>query len=147
MDYQDVYLETTDGVKLHGWFIEGRSDRVLLFFHGNAGNISHRLESIRQFLGLGLSVFIIDYRGYGQSEGETTEEGIYLDADTGMAVSHRGTWPRSQRYCYFWPLPRGLCRSPAGREKINPQPSSWSRHLPRSLTSPRNSTRGCLCAG
>ena len=81
MDYQDVSIETTDGVTLHGWFIAGRSSRVLLFFHGNAGNISHRLDSIRQFLDLGLSVLIIDYRGYGQSEGRTTEKGIYRDAD------------------------------------------------------------------
>jgi fermentation-respiration switch protein FrsA (DUF1100 family) len=59
----------------------GRSSQVLLFFHGNAGNISHRLESIRQFLDLGLSVLIIDYRGFGQSGGNTTEKGIYRDAD------------------------------------------------------------------
>ena len=65
IDYQDVSIETTDGVTLHGWFITGRSPQVLLFFHGNAGNISHRLDSIVQFLDLGLSVFIIDYRGYG----------------------------------------------------------------------------------
>jgi len=81
MDYQDVSIETEDGVALHGWFIEGRSTRVLLFFHGNAGNISHRLDSIRQFQDLGLSVLIIDYRGYGQSGGRTTEKGIYRDAD------------------------------------------------------------------
>ena len=81
MDYQDVSIETTDGVTLHGWFIAGRTPRVLLFFHGNAGNISHRLDSIGQFRDLGLSVFIIDYRGYGQSEGRTTEKGIYRDAD------------------------------------------------------------------
>ncbi len=81
IDYQDVSIETTDGVILHGWFIAGRSPRVLLFFHGNAGNISHRLDSIMQFRDLGLSVFIIDYRGYGQSEGRTTEKGIYRDAD------------------------------------------------------------------
>ena len=42
MDYQDVSIETADGVTLHGWFIVGRSSQVLLFFHGNAGNISHR---------------------------------------------------------------------------------------------------------
>jgi len=54
---------------------------VLLFFHGNAGNISHRLDSIAQFQELGLSVLIIDYRGYGQSTGRTTERGIYRDAD------------------------------------------------------------------
>ncbi len=81
MDYQDVSIETTDGVILHGWFIAGRSSQVLLFFHGNAGNISHRLDSIAQFQDLGLSVLIIDYRGYGQSAGRTTEMGIYRDAD------------------------------------------------------------------
>jgi len=81
MDFQDVSIKTTDEVILHGWFIAGRSSRVLLFFHGNAGNISHRLDSIRQFHDLGLSVLIIDYRGYGQSGGRTTEKGIYRDAD------------------------------------------------------------------
>ena len=81
MDYQDVSIETTDGVTLHGWFIAGRTSQVLLFFHGNAGNISHRLDSIGQFQDLGLSVLIIDYRGYGQSAGRTTETGIYRDAD------------------------------------------------------------------
>jgi len=80
-DYADVAIETRDGILLHGWFVPGDSDRVLLFFHGNAGNISHRLESVRQFLELGLSVLIIDYRGYGQSGGRTTERGIYRDAE------------------------------------------------------------------
>ena len=81
MEYEDVSIETADEVALHGWFIPGQSARTLLFFHGNAGNISHRLESIRQFRSLGLSVFIIDYRGYGQSRGRTTERGMYRDAD------------------------------------------------------------------
>lgn len=81
LEYENVTIETADDVRLHGWFIPGSSNRVVLFFHGNAGNISHRLESIRQFLSLGLSVFIIDYRGYGQSGGKTTEKGIYRDAD------------------------------------------------------------------
>jgi hypothetical protein len=81
MEYEDVSIETADGVTLHGWFIPGRSSQALLFFHGNAGNISHRLASIRQFQSLGLSVFIIDYRGYGQSGGRTTESGINRDAD------------------------------------------------------------------
>ena len=95
-EYQDVAIETSDGVTLHGWFIAGQSSRVLLFFHGNAGNISHRLDSIGQFRALGLSVLIIDYRGYGQSAGRTTESGIYRDAaaawryltdDRGIAAS------------------------------------------------------------
>ena len=81
MDYQNVSIETTDGVTLHGWYIDGRSSQVLLFFHGNAGNISHRLDSISQFQDLGLAVLIIDYRGSGQSTGRITETGIYRDAD------------------------------------------------------------------
>lgn len=104
LDYQEVSIETADGVTLHGWFIPGRSSQVLLFFHGNAGNISHRLASIRQFRNLGLTVFIIDYRGYGQSGGRTTEKGIYRDADAawlyltetrGIAASHIVIFGRS----------------------------------------------------
>jgi hypothetical protein len=53
---------------------------TLLFFHGNAGNISHRLDSIRIFADLGLDVFIFDYRGYGLSEGSPSEPGTYRDA-------------------------------------------------------------------
>jgi fermentation-respiration switch protein FrsA (DUF1100 family) len=81
MEYEEVTVKTADGVSLHGWFIPGHSTESVLFFHGNAGNISHRLDSIRQFRSLGLSVFIIDYRGYGQSGGRTTEKGIYRDAE------------------------------------------------------------------
>lgn len=81
MDYEDVYLTASDGVRLHGWFVPVANARgVLLFFHGNAGNVSHRIESIRIFRDLGLSVFIIDYRGYGQSEGSPGEAGLHRDA-------------------------------------------------------------------
>ncbi|MDX2464660.1 MAG: hypothetical protein QNK31_09160, partial [Porticoccus sp.] len=66
LEYEDTTLETEDGVKLHGWFVpyQGAS-RTLLFFHGNAGNISYRGESVAIFHRLGLNVFIFDYRGYG----------------------------------------------------------------------------------
>jgi fermentation-respiration switch protein FrsA (DUF1100 family) len=81
LEYQDVSLTTEDGIELHGWFIPGDNPhRTLLFFHGNAGNISHRLESIELFHRLGVSVFIFDYRGFGQSAGSPTEQGTYLDA-------------------------------------------------------------------
>jgi fermentation-respiration switch protein FrsA (DUF1100 family) len=79
--YEDVWLETTDGVKVSGWFIPANQPQAtLLFFHGNAGNISHRLDSIETFHRLGLNTLIIDYRGYGRSEGRPTEAGTYLDA-------------------------------------------------------------------
>ena len=82
LDFESVHFETTDGVELSGWFIPSDSARgVILFCHGNAGNISHRLESIQIFHRLGLDVFIFDYRGYGQSEGTPTEHGTYRDAE------------------------------------------------------------------
>ena len=80
-EYEDVALNTVDDVQLHGWYIPNRgSEYVLLFFHGNAGNISHRRESIQVFHRLGLNVLIIDYRGYGQSGGKPSEQGLYQDA-------------------------------------------------------------------
>jgi alpha-beta hydrolase superfamily lysophospholipase len=82
LDFEDVYFETSDGVKLSGWFIPSESSvGVILFCHGNAGNISHRLDSIEIFHRLGLDVFIFDYRGYGRSEGRPTEQGTYQDAE------------------------------------------------------------------
>jgi len=81
LDYEDVVIETTDGERLHGWFVPTAQARgTLLFFHGNAGNISHRLESIQIFSRLGLDVLIVDYRGYGQSTGHPGEQGTYRDA-------------------------------------------------------------------
>jgi fermentation-respiration switch protein FrsA (DUF1100 family) len=81
LDYEAVTLTTADGVHLAGWSVPHPQARAtLLFLHGNAGNISHRLDSIRLFHDLGLAVFIIDYRGYGESEGRPTEDGTYRDA-------------------------------------------------------------------
>ena len=81
LEYEDVTLNTEDDVQLHGWYLQKReSEQVLLFFHGNAGNISHRRDSIQVFHRLGLNVLIIDYRGYGQSEGKPSEQGLYRDA-------------------------------------------------------------------
>lgn len=82
LTYEPVEFTTDDGVRLDGWFLPAKQQRgVLLFFHGNAGNISHRLDSLRIFHDLGLSTFIFDYRGYGRSEGKTSEEGTYRDAE------------------------------------------------------------------
>ncbi len=81
MPYEDVNFTTDDGIALHGWFVAADEPvGTLLFFHGNAGNISHRLESIFIFNSLRLNVFIIDYRGYGRSQGKISETGTYLDA-------------------------------------------------------------------
>jgi hypothetical protein len=82
LSFDEVRLKTADGLTIIAWHIPVPDARaVLLFCHGNGGNISHRLDSIRIFHDLGLSVLIFDYRGYGSSEGEPTEEGTYLDAE------------------------------------------------------------------
>lgn len=82
LDFENIDFVTRDGVKLSGWFIPSDTARaVILFCHGNAGNISHRLDSIRIFNQLGLDIFIFDYRGYGKSEGKPTEQGTYEDAE------------------------------------------------------------------
>ena len=83
MDYEDVWLQTADGVKLHGWFVpaEESPKGTVLMFHGNAGNVSHRLKTIAIFHQLGYNAMIIDYRGYGLSEGSPGEQGTYRDAE------------------------------------------------------------------
>lgn len=94
LNFESIYFRTEDGVTLFGWFIPCENSRgVILFCHGNAGNISHRLESIQIFHRLGLDVFIFDYRGYGKSEGKPTELGTYKDAEAawGYLVKERKT--------------------------------------------------------
>lgn len=84
MAFEEVSLTAADGVRLHGWFIPAApSGRALttLFCHGNAGNVSNRVEKAAILHKLGLSVLLFDYRGYGRSEGAPSEQGTYLDAD------------------------------------------------------------------
>jgi uncharacterized protein len=77
---EEVQPRASDGVRLHGWWLHGGGSRALLWFHGNAGNAGHRLERARRFVTeLGLDVVLVDYRGYGQSEGVPSEDGLYLD--------------------------------------------------------------------
>lgn len=81
LNYEEVSFRSEDGKDLHGWFIPHEQARgTILFQHGNAGNISGRLETIQILHQLGLQVFIYDYRGYGKSEGTPTEQGTYKDA-------------------------------------------------------------------
>lgn len=80
LQWEDAWFVTEDGEELHGWYIShDDSDRVLLFSHGNAGNISHRLGFLELLHTEGISTFIYDYRGYGNSGGRPNEEGVYRD--------------------------------------------------------------------
>ena len=73
-------FKTPDGVTLHAWFLKAEpAVGTILFFHGNAGNLSQRGEVLRRLRSAGFNVFIFDYRGYGKSEGSPTEAGVYID--------------------------------------------------------------------
>ncbi len=82
MAYEDIKLQTSDGLSLHGWYVPATQPRgTVLFLHGNGGNISHRLDSVLMLYRMGYSTLIFDYRGYADNPGKPTEEGTYLDAD------------------------------------------------------------------
>lgn len=79
-EFEDLTLRTQDGLDIHAWFVPLENPRgVVLFCHGNAGNIGQHLETVRILRDLGLSVLIFDYRGFGASEGQPSESGTYLD--------------------------------------------------------------------
>lgn len=84
--FEDIVFTAADGVRLNGWLVPYASARTtLLWFHGNAGNISHRLENLRLLHDkVNINIFIIDYRGYGRSEGTVSEEGTYKDAEAAL---------------------------------------------------------------
>lgn len=94
--YEDVWLATEDGVRVHGWFVPGApGGRFALFLHGNAGNLSSLTETVAILHRLGLNALFIDYRGYGMSEGEPGEAGTYADAHAAWRhlVESRGASP------------------------------------------------------
>lgn len=81
LEYEEVYFDTIDKKRLNGWFIPNSDAKyTVIFSHGNAGNIAHRISKIAILHGLGLNIFIYDYRGFGKSEGSPSEKGLYKDA-------------------------------------------------------------------
>ncbi len=88
--YEDLMLATDDGVVVNAWFSPlPQSEKALLFCHGNAGNMSHRMESLAVFRRLGFNVLLFDYRGYGKSGGSPSEGGLYEDARAALAELRR----------------------------------------------------------
>jgi len=82
MRFESLQIQTSDGETLHAWWVPAEDARgVVLFFHGNAGNISHRLDYLQMFHRLRYSTLIVDYRGYGSSTGTPSEAGTYRDAE------------------------------------------------------------------
>ena len=88
--------------RLHGWFVPGSRDVTVLWFHGNAGNISHRVELLAHLHhGLGVQIFIFDYQGYGLSGGRPTERGTYEDARAALAYLRTRPEVHPERIVYF----------------------------------------------
>ncbi len=86
LEYEDLFIEVESNEKINAWYLPCRDSveipdrKVVLFCHGNDGNISHRMETVEYILGLGADIMLFDYRGYGKSDGIPGEEEIYQDA-------------------------------------------------------------------
>ena len=94
---EEVYLETEDNIKLNGWFLNNNSDKTVIFFHGNGGNVFYNRERLKIFNELHLNALLFDYRGYGKSEGDIKkEDDLYKDADAAYQyVTSRGILPKN----------------------------------------------------
>ncbi len=91
---EEIWLQASDGPRLHGYWLPGRGERVLIWYPGNAGNISHRLPNARLLIDrFGLDILLVDYRGYGRSQGQPSEAGLYRD---GLAL-YAATMERGYR--------------------------------------------------
>jgi fermentation-respiration switch protein FrsA (DUF1100 family) len=98
LSYESVFITVSAEEKIHGWWVEASSPDapVLLYFHGNGGNVSTNLARVERYHAVGFSVFLIDYRGYGLSEGRfPSEKRVYEDAETAWRylVEQRGVAP------------------------------------------------------
>jgi len=151
MEYEALTLDTSDGERLDAWFVPTpQAYGVVLILHGNAGNISQRMDSIAMFHRLGYGVLIFDYRGYGRSSGKPSEAGLYQDAQAAWVhlTRQRGIAPR--RIVLFGEslggaVAAGLAAQLGAQEW--PGALVCPRCLPRYRISPPISTPGCRRAG
>lgn len=122
LPYEELAIRTSDGETLAAWWVPVEPARgVVLLFHGNAGNISHRIDYLEMFRRLGYATLIADYRGYGASTGAPSEEGTYRDAEA----------------CWAWLEARGIAARDVVvfGESLGGGVATWiaQRHTPRAL--------------
>ncbi|XP_072200699.1 protein ABHD13 isoform X1 [Excalfactoria chinensis] len=85
--HENIFIKTKDGVLLNLILLRYTGDNAaysptIIYFHGNAGNIGHRLpNALLMLVNLKVNLILVDYRGYGKSEGEASEEGLYVDSE------------------------------------------------------------------
>lgn len=93
LDVEDVYFDSEDGTRLHGWWIEGprrqgAAPMTVVYCHGNLGNIAERVDVFRHLQRLDVDIFAFDYRGYGRSAGSPSEEGVCADVRAAVDCVH-----------------------------------------------------------
>lgn len=103
IEARDVYFQTTDGLRLHGWFLPSQTPAkgTLLFLHGNAENVSTHIGSVWWLPRYGYNVFLFDYRGYGHSEGTPTLPGVHEDMESALRTVLRMEEVDKQRLIVF----------------------------------------------
>ena len=118
LPFEDIWFTSSDAVRLHGWLIPASSPHnLLLFCHGNGGNISHRLDNIRLLRNIGVSVFIFDYRGYGRSQGRISEKGFYLDSEAAYEVARKWVEKNGAKFVVFGRSLGGIAATHLGATK------------------------------
>ena len=136
--FENVYFETNDGYRLNGWFIpapaggvvgdRGNAEVTLLWFHGNAGNMGHRVDDLALFHHLlGVKVFIFDYRGYGNSQGKPSERGVYQDSRAALAYLTKREDVNPDRIVYYG---RSLGAAVAVELALNHRPQGMVLYSP-----------------
>ena len=108
LPYEEVWFGGRDGRTLHGWYIPRRKqasdspEPLFIWFHGNAGNIAHRLPQLQLlYQQVGGSHFLFDYQGFGQSHGKPTIPGILADGRDVVALVRSRGWATGKRLVYF----------------------------------------------
>jgi hypothetical protein len=121
--FEDVQFKASDGVELNGWFFPAatnspRARLAVLLCHGNAGNISHRLDTCAAWLATGVNVLVFDYRGYGRSQGRPSEEGTYRDAQAAYQWLRQKHFSGTNIVVFGESLGGGVAAELAARETI-----------------------------
>jgi len=117
--FEKLALQTEDGLKIAAWYVPAKkAEYTVLFCHGNAGNLTHRLDSINLFYDMGVNCLIFDYRGYGDSQGKPTEAGTYMDAAAAWQwLTERKRIPPQQIIIYGHSLGGSIAAHLAARVK------------------------------
>jgi fermentation-respiration switch protein FrsA (DUF1100 family) len=87
---QPIKAESADGLDLLSWYAKGQPQQpIVVYLHGNAGNIGSREHKVRPFLDVGFGVLLVGYRGFGINPGKPSEEGLYADARAALSILNK----------------------------------------------------------